>query len=360
MKTMIALLLLAAPLAAQDVIRFKDPAKNPDLDGDVVTLTCKTVEIEVLVDGARIKRAVDARDIAELVPRKSIDLAKAEEALANGDALTAIQRFERLAADPRAGELPHQSAGIRIVRAHAEAGNHAAALQSARAVRARKQDGYYVGESYKVEVKTLLAMEDPRTAAVVVKSFLQQAAALVALDWVRDGEVLESQVMEKQGNPRGALANYRKHAKDPASADECALGEMRCLTAINDWPGLRRRADAVIKESLAKKNGDPRPVIAAFTGRGDLDMNAGNPKEALLNYLQGAIVLNRGEKSPEHEAALARSSIACARVASAEKTREARDLHRGRAQELARELTGLYPRTPFKKDVEKAIGDIPH
>ncbi len=360
MKTMIALLLLAAPLAAQDVLRFKDPAKNPDLEGDVVTLTCKSVEIEVVVDGVRIKRSVDSRDIAELVPRKSIDLAKAEEALANGDLLAAIQRFERVAADPRAGELPNQSAAMRIVRTHADAGNHAAALQSARALRARKQDGYYVGESFKAEVKILLAMQDPKQAAAVVKAFLQQGNALVAPDWIRDAEVLDSQVMEKQGNPRGALANYRKHAKDPGAADECALGEMRCLTALNDWPGLRRRSDAVIKEALTKKNADPRPVIAAFTGRGDLDMNAGNPKEALLNYLQGAIVLNRGEKSAEHEAALARSSMTCAKLASAEKTREAKDLHRGRAQELSRELAALYPRTSFKKEVEKAILDIQH
>jgi hypothetical protein len=165
MKTMIALLLLAAPLAAQDVVRFRDPAKNPDLEGEIVTLTCKAVEIEVLVDGVRIKRAVDARDIADLVPRKSIDLAKAEEALANGDLNAVIQRFERVAGDPRAGELSNQSAAIRIVRTHAEAGNHAAALQSARALRARKQDGYYVGESYQLEVKTLLAMQDPKQAA---------------------------------------------------------------------------------------------------------------------------------------------------------------------------------------------------
>jgi len=370
MKTMIALLLLAAPLAAsfdsgsalaqdkQDLVRFKDPSKNPDLEGDVVTLTCKTVEIEVVVDGVRIKRAIDARDIAELVPRKSIDLAKAEEALVNGDVAAAVQRFERVAADPRAGELPGQGAGIRIVRAHEGAGSGAAAVQSARALRARKRDGYYVGESYQVEVQALLAMGELKQADAAVKAFLALGNALVALDWIRDGEILEAKVMEKQGNERGALAVYRKHAKDPGAADEAALGEMRCLTALNDWPGLRRRADAVIKDSLTKKSPDPRALIAAFTGRGDLDMNAGKPKEALLNYLQGAIVLNRGDKSPEHEVALARSSMTCARLAAAEKTREGKDLHRGRAQELYRELAALYPRTTFKKPLEKAIQEI--
>jgi hypothetical protein len=372
MKTMIALLLLAAPLAAsfdsgsalaqdrQDVIRFKDRTKNPDLEGDVVTLNCKAVEIEVLVDGARIKRTVDPKDIADLVPRKSIDFAKAEEALANGNFDAAVQRFERVAADPRAGELLNQLAGIQIVRTRAASGAPVPVINAARAVQARKKDGYYVGESYRLAVKALLESRDPKLAQNEVKAFLALANALVALDWIRDADLLDAQVMEAQGNHRGALPVYRKHAKDSDVADECALGEMRCFTALNDWVSLRRRSDAVIKESLTKKTADTRPLIAAFTGRGDLDMNDGKAKEALLNYLQGAIVLNRGEKSAEHERALARSSITCARLATAEKTREAKDLQRGRAQELSRELTALYPQTRFKNEVDKAIGDIPH
>jgi hypothetical protein len=364
MKTMIAFLLLAAffdsgsALAqdSQDLVRFKDSARNPDLEGDVVTLTCKTVEIEVLLDGARIKRSIDPRDIAELVPRKSVDLAKAEEALGNGNFDAAIQRFERVAADPRAGELLNQVAGIQIVRTRAASGTPVAVLNAARAVQARKKDGYYVGESYRLTVRALLEAKDPKQAQNEVKAFLALANQLVALDWIRDGDILDANVLEAQGNPRGALPIYRKHAKD--AADECALGEMRCLTALNDWPSLRRRADAVIKEALTKKNADPRPLIAAFTGRGDLDMNDNKPKEALLNYLQGAIVLNRGEKSREHEVALARSSMTCARLAAAEKTREGKELHRGRAQELCRELAHLYPRSPYKSPIEKAIEEI--
>ena len=92
-------------------------------------------------------------------------------------------------AAPSTKATPGQAAAIRIVRAHAEAGNHAAVLQSARALRVRKQDGYYVGEAYQIEVKTLLAMQDPKQAAAVVKAFLAQGNALVALDWIRDGEL---------------------------------------------------------------------------------------------------------------------------------------------------------------------------
>jgi hypothetical protein len=355
MKTMIALLLLASSLAAQDLVRFKDRAKNPDLEGDVVTMTPRTVEIEVLVDGVRIKRAVDSRDVAEIVPRKAIDLAKGEEAAANGDFAAAIQRFERVAADARAGEPLRQTASILVVRTYAAAGNDAAVVASARAARVRKADGFYVGESYQLEVKSLLATQELKQADAAIKAFLALGNAQVIVDWIRDADLLGARLMESQNNPRGALVVYRKHGKDADVADETSLGEMRCLTAIGDWPSLRRKADDVIKQSLAKKNGDARPVIAAYTARGDLDTNDGKPKEALLNYLQGALVLNRGDKSPEHETALARSSITCAKMAAAEKAPEAKSLHRGRAQELARELAALYPKSPFRPQTEKAI-----
>lgn len=348
---MLALLLLAA----QDTLRFKDSAKNPDIEGDVVSMTCKIVEIEVLIDGVRIKRTVDPRDLSEILPRKSIDFAKAEEAAANGDFTTAVQRLERVAADARAGELLRQSASIQIVRTHAAAENHAALIQSARALRARKADGYYVGESYESEVQSQLAAGDVKQAGETAKAFLALATAQVLPDWVRNAELSGARVSERQNQWAIALAVYRKHAKDPDVTDDTTLGEMRCLTALGDWPNLRRRADAVIKESLAKKSPTARPLIAAYTAKGDLEVQVGKSKEALLNYLQGAIVLNRGEKSPEHEVALARSSIICAKMAAAEKSKESKELYRGRAQELLRELAGFYPRSAFRGPMEKAI-----
>lgn len=352
MNAMIALLLA---LSTQDAIRFKDPARNPDLEGDVVSMTSKSVELEVVVDGVRIKRTVDARDVAEILPRKSLDFTMAEEALANGDLAAAVQRFERAAADPSAGEALRQSAAIRIVRAQAAADNDGAAVLASRALRARNPDSFYVGESYRAEVAARLASRELKQAEATIKAFLALGNAQAAPDWIRDGELLEARLLEHQANPRGALAAYRKHAKDPEVTEAVALGEMRCLTAIGDWPGLRKRADGVIKDSSAKKNSDPRPLIAAYAGRGDLAMNDGKPKEALLNYLRGAVVLHRGEKSAEHEAALARGSIACARLAAAETSRESRELHRGRAQELLRELASTYPRSTLLAEVDRRI-----
>jgi hypothetical protein len=348
MTMMIALLLLAA---AQDTVRFKDRARNPDLEGDVVSMTLKSVDVEILLDGVRVKRTVDARDVAEIVPKRTIDFIKAEEAIANGDFGAAVQRYERVAADPRAGELLRQTASIEIVRTHLQAENRAAVVLSARALRARKPDGFYVAESYHHEAKTHLAARDAKKADETIKEFLALGQAQVIVEWIRSAELLSAGVSELKGDWRVALQAYRKHAKDPEVADETSLGEMRCLTAIGDWPALRRRADAVI----AAKNAESRPLIAAYTGKGDLEMNDGKPKEALLNYLQGALVLNRGGKSPEHEVALARSSITLAKMAASEKDRLGKATLRDRAQELSRELASIYPRSALRGEVDRAI-----
>src|SRR5690349_21302806 len=111
MKTMIALLLglaAASPLAAQDTIKFKDPKKNPDLVGDIVTLAFDLVEIEVPAGTGKVKQAVDPRLIQELIPKKSFDFTQGEEAMSNGDVATAIGRFERVVADTRATPLLRQ------------------------------------------------------------------------------------------------------------------------------------------------------------------------------------------------------------------------------------------------------------
>src|SRR6266542_2211616 len=81
MKTMIAFLVAlaaATPLAAQDVIKFKDPKKDPDLEGEIVGLSYRTVEIEI----HGVRQTVDARKVAELVPganRKHFDFARGED-----------------------------------------------------------------------------------------------------------------------------------------------------------------------------------------------------------------------------------------------------------------------------------------
>src|SRR5215831_10316671 len=117
----VALAATASPLLAQDTIRFKDPVKNPDLEGDVVGLTYKQIDLEINVGGTLAKQPQDARLVAEIIPsnsKKNFDFAKGEEAMANNDFPTAIQRFDRVAGSTQASELMRQLSAINIVRCH--------------------------------------------------------------------------------------------------------------------------------------------------------------------------------------------------------------------------------------------------
>src|SRR5207237_7646780 len=103
-----------------------------------------------------------------------------------------------------------------------------------------------------------------------------------------------------------ALGIYKKLSSDATWGEQATLGELRCLTALRNLPGLKNRADAILKEAQGKKDFSLRLVIAAYNGEGDVEESAGRTKEALFNYLRGLSVLPEGELYPEHQVAIAR------------------------------------------------------
>jgi outer membrane protein assembly factor BamD (BamD/ComL family) len=357
MKTMIALLLglaAATPLAAQDTIKFKDPKKNPDLEGEIATLTFDLVEIEVRAGNGTVKERVDPRLIREFIPtQKSVDFARAEEALANGDVAAAVERFNRVVGDTRARALLRQQAAIGIVRAQFTNGKYADAIASAQALRARRPDSFYVGESFQYEVKSLLATKNPARAKATIAALAAFAQGRGIQSWVKDADLLDAGLAESQNNWRGALATYRKYARDSEAVEEAALGELRCLTAISDFPALSARAEGILKEA-AGKDTSPRLLIAAYTGRADVALHDGKIRAALFGYLQGGLTLARGETSPEHETSLARCALTCVRVAS-ESDRGEKATFRSRAVEMLRELTATYPSSRYRVEIEEAL-----
>jgi hypothetical protein len=357
-----ALLATASQLSAQDTIRFRDPSKNPDMEGEIVTLSFKLIEIEINVGGTLAKQPADARQVVEIVPsnsKKNFDFAKGEEAMANNDFPTAIQRFDRVANDARATELMRQLSAINIVRSHYYAGNVNGVIQSAQQLRNKKADSFYVRESFELEVKAHLAARNANAAGQAIVAFKNLANSNGMQEWAKSGDVMEAGLAEAKGDPRSALQIYRRLNRDPDVGEEASLGEMRCLTAVKDYPSLNSRADAIIKDSGSKKGVSSRLLIAAYNGKGDVDDNGGKIKEALFHYLQGAMVLSKGEQSQEHEASLARSAIACAKFATAEKDKAKKDIYRGRAIEMFQELTKTYgANTKYKAEVDKAIKDV--
>ena len=358
MKTMMALLLglaAASPLAAQDLIKFKDSKKNPDLEGEIVSLAFDLVEIEVIAGNGTVKQPVDPREIKDLIPlRSSVELAKAEEALANGDLDSAVQRFNRVVGDTKARALLRQHAAISIVRAQFSNGRYEAAVTSAQALRARKPDSFYVGESFYYEVKSQLATRNApgAKAAIAALAALAQGRGIQAL--ARSADLLDAGLAELQTNWRGALATYRKYARDPELADDAALGELRCLTAIRDFPGLGARAEGILKDASGKTTVNPRLLIAAYTGKADVDLNGGKVKAALFGYLQGPLTLAKGETSPEHEISIARSALACLRIAAEGEGRE-KESFLGKGIDMLEELRKYYPHSRFRVEIEEAL-----
>jgi hypothetical protein len=355
------LLSAAAELSAQDIIKFKDASKNNDMEGSIASMSYKLVEIEINIGGTLTKQPADARQVADLIPsnsNKTFDFAQGEVAMANGDFDSAVERFERVKKDARASELQKQLSGINIVRSQYYKGNPNAVAQAAQAMRAWKPDSFYTRESFVLEVKAYIAMRDANRATNALKAFAAKGNADGMQEWAKSADLMEAELAELKNNWRDALTIYKKYSRDHDVGEDATLGEMRCLTSLSDWTSLNSRADSIIGDAKGKKNFNSRLLIAAYNGKGDSDMNASKPKEALLDYLQGAIVLSKGETSPEHEASLSHCSIACAKLAAAEKDKTKKDTYRNRALEMLAELDKTYPRSPKRAEADKAIKEV--
>lgn len=344
----------ASALHAQETVKFRGPGRTADVEGDIVSLSCKTVEI---ISGG-VKQSIDARRVAEIVPaasRKTPDYAKGEEAMANAAYGTGTDRFERVATDARAPESLKQLASILKVRCAAASGDDAAVVQAAQVLRARQPESFFLRESYEREVHAHLALGNGIGATTAIQAFNTLAVNNGFAEWAKAVDLLQAAVAENQNNWRGALLIFRKHLKDSEIGETAALGEIRSLTALADWPGLAAVADGHFKAAMGKPDYSARVLIASSTAKGDADAGGGKTKDALLNYLQGAMVLNKGAQSPEHETAVARSSLTCAKLCAAEREGPKRARYLAQTTEMQAELVRSYPRSRYRSEVEEAI-----
>lgn len=360
-----AFFLCAAAASAQDTLRIRDPkeGKVSEKQGEVVSLNHKTVEYEIDVGGTRAKQPEDARNVVEIVPDqngRTFDYIQAELAFNNGDWEQAIERFEKVRRDQRARELLKQIAAISVVRAHWGAGNAAGTVAAAKALRQEKPDSFFIRESFEIEILAHLSKNDIAGAGATITAFEEKGKTDGMPDWAKSAEVKRARLLELQNKHREALGIHRKYVRDRDAGEEATLGELRCLKEVGDWAGLNGRAESVIGEAKgAKKTFSPRVLTGAFNARAEAALNGGRAKEALLDFLQGAMVLNKsGETSLEHEASLGRGAVACAKVAAAEKEKHKKDTYRMRALELVDELKKFYPGSRLLKAAEEEIKAI--
>ena len=343
-----ALILAVATASAQDTLRIRDKdGKVSEKQGEVVSLNHKTVEYEIDVGGTRAKQPEDARNVVEIVPDqngRTFDFIQAELAFNNGDWEQAIERFERVRRDQRARELLKQIAAINVVKANWGAGNAPATVAAAKALRQEKPDSFYVRESFEIEILANLSRNDIAGAGAAITAFEEKGKTDGMPEWAKSAEVKRARLLELQNKHREALVIHRKYVRDRDAGDEATLGELRCLKEVADWAGLNGRAESVISEAKGKKSFSARVLTGAYNARAEAALNNGRVKDALLDFLQGAMVLNKsGETSLEHEASLARGAVACAKMAASEKEKPKKDTYKMRAMELVDELKKFYP-----------------
>lgn len=349
-----ALLVLAATAAAQDTIKLKEGA---DLQGEVQTLTHKQLHYE-LPAAPGVKQPVEAKIVAEIIPdnnRKTFDFATGETALASGDLDQAIERFDRATRDARASELLKQLAYIHIVRCRWMKDDLPGTVAAAQRLRKERPESFFLREAFEHETNAHLAKGDIASAEKVLAEFEARGKADGMADWPKAAEVKRGRLLELQNKWREALAIHRKYARDKDAGEEASLGELRCLGALQDWPALASRADQVIIDAKGKRSAT-RLLTGAYNAKGEANLNSGKLKEALLDFLQGVMVLNKGgEQSMEHEASLGRGAVACAKFAGSLKEKAEKDKYKERAQGLVAELDKFYPGSKFRNEAVKAI-----
>lgn len=355
----LALLALAASAAAQDTIKFKE-GQGTDLQGEVLNLTHKVVEYE-LPAAPGVKQPADAKKVADIVPdnnRRTFDYATGETALASGDLDQAIERFDRVTRDARAVELLKQLAYMHGVKCRWMKDDLPGTIAAAQRLRKERPESFFLRDSFEYEIKAHLARNDIEAASKTVAEFEAKGKSDGMTDWPKSAEVMRGRLLELQNKWREALAIHRKYARDKDAGEDASLGEMRCLAALADWPQLASRADQVIIDAKGRKSA-ARLLTGAYNGKGEANLNSGKVKEALLDFLQGVMVLNKGgETSMEHEASLGRGALACAKVAGGAKEKAEKERYKERAQGLVAELDKFYPNSRFRAEALKAIQDV--
>ncbi len=351
------LLSASAAAAAQDVIILRS---GQELQGEVVSLNYKSVEYELAA--ANVKQKEDARNVVEIRPdrnRMTFEFTSGMSAVETNDLDAAIDRFERVRKDARATDLLRQMAAINVVKSYFMKDNLAGCIAACKGLRLERPDSFFLRESYDYEIRCHLAARNVQGAGQVLTEFETRGKTDNVPEWAKSAEVMRAGLLELQGRHRDALPIYRKYGNDKDVSEEAILGELRCLKEAGDWAGLSGRAGAVITSEKGKRGASSRLLTGAFNARGEASFQSGKFKDALLDFMQGVAPLAKGGgTNREHETALARAALSCARIARDEKEKAKKETYKQRAQELMQDLSKTYGNSAHVAEVQKALSEV--
>lgn len=363
---MLALVFVASGrLWAQgDLIKFRDSKKDdPSQTFEILSMSFKQVKYNLFVKGELAgtftENSSEIREVSIANDRKPYEFTVAEQNMAQGQYDEAIKRFQKALRTPNCPDPVRQMGLMLIARCFYRDGQADMAIASVLQMRRELPESFYLSESYTLQFEACRLKNDVAGMEKTLADYMEESKNRSMPDWKNGAELLHAELYEMQGKWNLALANYAKYESDGAVGKQAKLGQLRCLAALSNWAQLKTKADAILSFARGQKSFDEQLLTGAYNARGDWYLHSQNKaKEALLDYMRGVLVLNSsGDATREHEAALAKAAIACARLANELRDQD-RATYKQRARELQAELQRYYPGSSWSKAVGDAIQGI--
>ena len=373
LRTVLALATLAAgSLAAsaqegviQDKIIWK--GERAPTEGSVVSLNFSQIKYRLSSAGGEQEDfAKEVKDIEfdtdnPIVP---YEFTQGRNLLNKGGYKEAVDQFERAIARIRQSNSPNHP--LRdfcrryILEAHLLAGDSAAVVAAARELRKEKPDSFFLRDSFLLQYEAAKMRRDTALQEATIKEIDDAVKADRRFaDLQLDVDILRADVMEVNKKHTEALAIYTRLASNRDLWEAVSLGTLRCLAALGRTGDLKTKVETILTDLKDRRDKSPRVYLAAIIGRGDVALAEGKVKDALLDYMKGALDPGTATRTYEHETSIAKAAVAAAKYGKqfGEKDKQNKVLYIDRAKELREELKRTFPQTAWLGDVDAAIQD---
>jgi tetratricopeptide (TPR) repeat protein len=352
--------------AAQDKIIWK--GERAPTEGSVVNINFTQIKYRLSNAGSEQEdSAKDVKDIEfdtdnTLVP---YEYTHGLTALHKGQFKEAVDQFKKAIDLIKKSNSPNHP--IRdfcrkyIMEAWQAAGDAQAVVTAARELRAEKADSFFLRDSFLMQYDAAKMKRDPALQDATIKELedVIRSDRRYQERMQRDADLLRADVLESNKKYADALTLYTRLSGDRELWEEVSLGMLRCLSALGKTADLKTKVENLLTELKEKRESNPRVYLGAIVARGDLYLAENKVKEALLDYMKGALDPGQASNTYEHETAIAKAAMAAARYGKqfGEKDKPNKILYIDRAKEMREELKRTYPATAWMTDVEAAIRD---
>ncbi len=361
-----ALVAAALPAAAQDKIIWK--GERQPIEGTVVSITYSQIKYRLVGSGP--EQEDNARDVKDIkfdpentaLPFYEYD--QGVKALNKGAGKEAVEQFNRALDRLKTSNSPNHPmrdfCRKHILEAHLAGGDAEAVVRAARDMRKEKPDSFFLRDSFLMQFRAAKLKSDSALQDATIKEIEETVRSdRKYAELQRDAETLRADLHESNKRHDAALAIYTKLGGDRDLWEEVSLGTLRCLTALGRTADLKTKVESLLTEYREKRESNPRVYLGAIIARGDVNLAEGKIKEALLDFMKGALDPGAAARTYEHETAVAKAAMAAARYGKqfGEKDKQNKVLYIDRARELREELKRGFPQTAWLTDVENAIQD---